>query len=112
MRPARTIPTPFLRVDLERFDRNVRDCVERATACGANLRPNVKTHGSIDLARRQLHLGSRALCCATIWQAQKLLAIPEVQVLIANNVVVDRTNADEIVALAESSRVVVSVGNR
>lgn len=53
--------TPFLDLDHDRLLRNLRRMQARADAAGAALRPHVKTHKSLDIARLQLETGARGV---------------------------------------------------
>ena len=47
------LPTPALVLDLNRLERNLGRMAERARRLGVRLRPHIKTHKSIEVARRQ-----------------------------------------------------------
>lgn len=48
-----TIPTPALLLDLHRVNRNARRLTERVRVLGVRLRPHIKTHKCLELARIQ-----------------------------------------------------------
>jgi D-serine deaminase-like pyridoxal phosphate-dependent protein len=52
------LPTPCLLIEQARLERNLRDMQERARLHGAALRPHIKTHKCLDIARLQLDLGA------------------------------------------------------
>ncbi|MBT1159223.1 alanine racemase [Aminobacter anthyllidis] len=54
-------PTPYVEVDETRLVRNMQAMQARADAAGLFMFPHVKTHKSIDLAKRQLALGARGI---------------------------------------------------
>ncbi|MBA8907412.1 alanine racemase [Aminobacter ciceronei] len=54
-------PTPYVEVDETRLARNMQAMQARADAAGLVMFPHVKTHKSIDLAKRQLALGARGI---------------------------------------------------
>lgn len=62
--------TPVLILDLDILDRNIAAMAALAKAHGVALRPHVKTHKSIDIAKRQLAAGAVGLCCAKIGEAE------------------------------------------
>ena len=66
--PAPT--TPYLRVDLDRMRRNVRNASERASVAMVALRPHAKTHKSVEIARLQLSSGAVGLTVATLGEAE------------------------------------------
>src|SRR4051794_22135487 len=64
------LPTPCMLVDLELFEKNVKTMAEHCKATGINVRPHVKVHKSVDVARRQVAEGAIGLTCATIAEAE------------------------------------------
>ena len=65
-----SLPTPALLLDLDRLDANLRWMAERAERLGVRLRPHVKTHKCVEIARRQLELGARGLTVSTLYEAR------------------------------------------
>ena len=64
------LPTPCMIVDLDLFEKNVKTMADYAKAAGINVRPHVKIHKSVDVARRQVAQGAIGLTCATIAEAE------------------------------------------
>ena len=64
------LPTPSMVVDLPMFERNVKKMADQAKASGINVRPHVKIHKSVDVAKRQVTQGAIGLTCATIAEAE------------------------------------------
>ena len=64
------LPTPSMVVDLDLFQRNVKHMVDQAKSTGIQMRPHVKVHKSVDVARRQIAQGAIGLTCATIAEAE------------------------------------------
>jgi D-serine deaminase-like pyridoxal phosphate-dependent protein len=64
------LPTPSMIVDLDLFRRNVSQMARQAKSAGINVRPHVKVHKSVDVARRQIAEGAIGLTCATIAEAE------------------------------------------
>jgi D-serine deaminase-like pyridoxal phosphate-dependent protein len=62
--------TPYLRIDLLRLRRNIRDVAERAAVSGVALRPHVKTHKCVEIARLQLDAGAVGITVATVGEAE------------------------------------------
>jgi D-serine deaminase-like pyridoxal phosphate-dependent protein len=62
--------TPCLVVDLEVLDHNVTAMAIRAGDRGLALRPHVKTHKCVEIARRQLDAGACGLTVATVSEAE------------------------------------------
>jgi 3-hydroxy-D-aspartate aldolase len=64
------LPTPSMIVDLDLFQRNVKQMAVQARSAGIHVRPHVKVHKSVDVARRQIAQGAIGLTCATIAEAE------------------------------------------
>jgi D-serine deaminase-like pyridoxal phosphate-dependent protein len=64
------LPTPCMVVDLAMFEQNVKTMADHSKATGINVRPHVKIHKSVDVARRQIGHGAIGLTCATIAEAE------------------------------------------
>ncbi|HKH44418.1 MAG TPA: alanine racemase [Thermoanaerobaculia bacterium] len=64
------IATPSLLLDLDVLDRNLARMAERATALGVVLRPHIKTHKCVEVARRQRDLGAVGLTVSTLQEAR------------------------------------------
>ncbi len=64
------LPTPAMVVDLDLFQQNIRQMANQAKSDGINVRPHVKVHKSVDVARRQVANGAIGLTCATIAEAE------------------------------------------
>lgn len=64
------LPTPSMVVDLDLFQSNVKRMADQAKLTGIQLRPHVKVHKSVDVARRQIAQGAIGLTCATIAEAE------------------------------------------
>jgi D-serine deaminase-like pyridoxal phosphate-dependent protein len=64
------LPTPCMVVDKDIFDRNVKLMAESTKAQGIHVRPHVKIHKSVDVARIQMNHGAIGLTCATIAEAE------------------------------------------
>src|SRR3954463_3008702 len=100
--------TPSLRVDLDAFDRNIETAERLASEHGKLLRPHVKTHRTPALALRQLTASTSGVTCATVGEAEAMVAAGIGDVLIANEL----TTAPKIeraAALARRAAVTVAV---
>src|ERR1700729_4587470 len=64
------LPTPCMVVDLDMFNANVKHMAETAKTNGVNVRPHVKVHKSVDVAKHQVAAGAVGLTCATIAEAE------------------------------------------
>ncbi len=64
------LPTPCMMVDLELFEQNIRKMADHSKTVGINVRPHVKVHKSVEVAKRQVALGAIGLTAATIAEAE------------------------------------------
>lgn len=69
-----TIPTPALILDVERVRQNATRIARRVSDLGARLRPHVKTHKCIEVARIQTRGHSGALTVSTLAEARAFAA--------------------------------------
>lgn len=64
------LPTPCMVVDLDLFDKNVKTMADQCKATKLHVRPHVKIHKSVDVARRQIAQGAIGLTVATMAEAE------------------------------------------
>lgn len=64
------LPTPAMVVDLDLFEKNLNTMAAAAKAAPIALRPHVKVHKSVDVARRQMGLGAIGVTTATIAESE------------------------------------------
>lgn len=62
--------TPFIEVDGPRLDRNIKRMQAIADGAGVGLRPHIKTHKSIEIARRQIGAGAVGLTASKASEAE------------------------------------------
>src|SRR5580698_11413184 len=99
------LTTPALLVDAERLELNI---TTMATALpGSRLRPHVKAHKCTALAARQRAHGHPGLTCATIREAEGLVAAGLGDDLLLANEVVDAARIGRLVA--HGARIMVAV---
>lgn len=68
------LPTPCALVDLERLQRNARRMADRARRMGVRLRPHVKTHKCLEIARIQTDLHFGGVTVSTLAEAAAFAA--------------------------------------
>ncbi len=64
------LPTPAALVDLDQLERNAARMADRARRLGVRLRPHVKTHKCIEIARIQTDLHFGGVTVSTLAEAQ------------------------------------------
>ena len=61
-------------IDLDVAEANIAKMAAFAERAGLRLRPHIKTHKSVAMARRQLAAGAAGLCVATVTEAAAMAA--------------------------------------
>jgi D-serine deaminase-like pyridoxal phosphate-dependent protein len=64
------LPTPCLIIDLDAFHHNINQMATTAKANKINVRPHVKVHKSLAVAKAQRDAGAIGLTCSTIAEAE------------------------------------------
>lgn len=64
------LPTPCMVVDLDLFEKNLKTMADYAKSAPIQLRPHVKVHKSLDIAKRQVALGAIGVTTATIAESE------------------------------------------
>jgi 3-hydroxy-D-aspartate aldolase len=102
------VTTPALLLDLDVARRNIDIMAERFRDLPARLRPHIKVHKCVELARLHVEAGAVGIACATAWEAIAMAEGGIADVLIANQLVPpDKVAA--VAALAREHRITVTV---
>jgi D-serine deaminase-like pyridoxal phosphate-dependent protein len=99
-RAREDVTTPALILDLDVAKRNIASMAEKFDGLPARLRPHIKVHKSIELARLEIEAGAIGIACATVWEAVVMAEGGIADVLLANQV----THPDKVAALAALAR--------
>jgi len=67
---VRELPTPALLLDLDVLEENIARQASRARRFGVSLRPHIKTHKCIEVARLQRSAGARGITVSTLAEAR------------------------------------------
>ena len=102
------LDTPCLVVDLDVAEANARRLADGAAARGVTLRPHIKTHKSVALARMQLDAGAIGITVGTTGEAEVMADGGIEDVFIGYPVWADGPKADRLRRLHE--RCVLTVG--
>ena len=81
------LPTPSVLVELPRLERNIRQMQDTCTRHQTRLRPHIKTHKSVAIARRQLEAGAEGLTVAKIGEAEAMLPSGVRRIFVAHSLV-------------------------
>lgn len=99
--PPPGLDTPFLAVDLDILEGNLRRAAEDAQQRGLGLRPHAKTHKSPELGRLQLAHGATGITLATVGEAEVFAEAGFDDIFIAYPVWPSESRAARIRTLAE-----------
>ena len=105
--PCPPFSTPALVVDLDVFEANVAAMAGLLRGTGKTVRPHVKTHRTPELAVRSLGGPAVGVTCATVGEAEAMVAAGIDDVLVANEVV-DPGKIERLATLARDARVAVA----
>jgi D-serine deaminase-like pyridoxal phosphate-dependent protein len=64
------LPTPCMVVDIDLFEKNIKTMADHGKQAPIYLRPHVKVHKSVDVAKRQMALGAIGVTTATIAESE------------------------------------------
>ena len=88
------LETPALILDLDALEANISTLAEHAGRRGYGLRPVVKIHKSVEIARRQVAAGALGVCCATLAEAEAMVDAGMPGVLLFTPVVTAGSSTD------------------
>lgn len=106
--PASEVDTPALLVDLDLLSTNVRRFAEMAARAGVRLRPHIKTHKTVEIARMQLEAGAGGITCAKLSEAEVYVKAGVSDIFVAYPVI-GREKARRAVQLAQHCHLIVGV---
>jgi D-serine deaminase-like pyridoxal phosphate-dependent protein len=104
------LDTPALVIDLDIVERNARRMAESVAARGIALRPHVKTHKSVALARIQLDAGANGVTVGTLGEAEVMADGGVTDILLAYPIWVDDVKAARLRAVHERDGVRLTIG--
>ena len=99
-----TIATPAVLVDRAKLAANIRAMQATCDAHGVELRPHIKTHKMVAVARQQLAAGARGLTCAKLGEAEAILPSGVRSIFVAHSLV-DPGQAPRLAARRQHERV-------
>ena len=104
------VPTPAVVVDPQIVDRNIKRMADYVRIRGLGLRPHIKTHKSLEMARKQIDSGAIGLTVATLNEA-RVMAKLQVELMLAYPAL-DRARALGVGELAKKAKLIVAVDSR
>lgn len=103
------LDTPCIVLDLDVAEANARRLQALLDSRGVRLRPHVKTHKSVALARFQLEVGASGLTVGTVGEAEVLVAAGLTDVFLAYPVWAVGVKAARLRAVHEAGQLVVGI---
>src|SRR3954471_2246795 len=104
------IDTPRLVIDLDVVERNARRMADAMNSRGVPLRPHVKTHKSVAIARIQLEHGARGITVGTLGEGEVMADGGIDDIFLAYPVWAAGAKGDRLRALAERPALRFAVG--
>lgn len=108
MRQVRDIETPALLVDVTTLDDNIHAADRLLAGSDKRIRPHVKTHRTPAIALLQQTSTATGVTCATVGEAEAMIAAGLDDVLVANEIA-SATKLGRLADLAGRARVAVAV---
>lgn len=78
-----SLDTPYVVIDEATLDTNLKRMAQVAKAAGVRLRPHIKTHKTIEFAKRQIGLGAQGVTVAKLGEAEVMVAAGIDDILVA-----------------------------
>lgn len=94
------LPTPCLIVDLDLFNANIKQMADTAKTNGIHVRPHVKVHKSIEVAKHQMAAGAIGLTSSTLAEAE-LFSNAGIKGMMWTKQPVGRNNTQRAIALSK-----------
>lgn len=109
LRDPYSVDTPQLIVSEEILQRNIAEMAAFAKSIKVQLRPHIKTHKSIEIARLQIAAGAVGITCAKVGEAEVMINQAGIDDVLLAYPIVGAKKYDRIVALMEKARIAVAV---
>ncbi len=106
--PLPAVDTPALLLDLDVFERNVRQMQAAADSAGVALRPHAKAHKCVAIAQAQMAAGAVGICCQKVSEAIPFVQAGIPDILISNELV-GVAKARQLARLAGRARMSICV---
>ena len=102
------IDTPALVVSEEILRRNIATMAAFAKSVGVNLRPHIKTHKTVEIARLQIAAGAIGVTCAKVGEAEVMVEQAGVPDVLLAYPTIGETKYGRLANLMEKARIVVA----
>jgi D-serine deaminase-like pyridoxal phosphate-dependent protein len=107
--PETEIDTPALVVDEEILHRNIASMAAFARSVGVNLRPHIKTHKTVQIARLQVAAGAIGVTCAKVGEAEVMVNEAGIQDVLLAYPTIGEPKIRRLKPLLKKARIVVAV---
>lgn len=104
-----TVDTPQLIVSEEILQRNIAEMASFAKSIGVTLRPHIKTHKCLEIARLQIAAGATGITCAKVGEAEVMVNEGGIDDVLLAYPIYGAKKYERIVALMEKARIAVAV---
>jgi D-serine deaminase-like pyridoxal phosphate-dependent protein len=107
--PDVEVDTPVLIVSEEILHRNIAEMASFAKSVGVGLRPHIKTHKTVQIARLQIAAGAVGVTCAKVGEAEVMINEAGVEDVLLAYPTIGEAKYRRIVQLMEKARIVVAI---
>jgi D-serine deaminase-like pyridoxal phosphate-dependent protein len=107
--PATEIDTPALVVSEDILRRNIETMAAFGRGVGVNLRPHIKTHKTVQIARLQIAAGAIGVTCAKVGEAEVMVGLGGVQDVLIAYPTIGEAKYRRLAALMDRARIVVAI---
>lgn len=107
--PDVEIDTPTLVVSEEILHRNIAEMASYARSVGVSLRPHIKTHKCVEIARLQMAAGAVGVTCAKVGEAEVMINEAGIEDVLLAYPVIGEPKYRRIVELMEKARIAVAL---
>ncbi len=104
------LSTPYVKIEKSKLERNIAHMQNWARENGQFLRPHIKTHRCVEIAKMQLMAGATGITCSKLGEAEVMAAAGINDILIAYSLVGD-DKMRRLGALMEKAAVTVTCDN-
>lgn len=104
-----SVDTPQLIVSEEILQRNIAEMASFARSINVQLRPHIKTHKSLEIARLQIAAGAIGISCAKVGEAEVMVNEGGIDNVLLAYPIVGALKYERLVPLMEKARIAVAV---
>lgn len=109
LRNPETVDTPQLVVSEEILQRNIAEMASFARSINVKLRPHIKTHKSVEIARLQIAAGAIGVSCAKVGEAEVMVNEAGIDDILLAYPIIGAMKYERLVPLMEKTRIAVAV---